>query len=189
MGRQTRFHMLPEDCKQFLEFVQQRDPVIVVDRSSKSEAIGEVQRPRERGETYSLWNQAVLPTLQRKFVRVEPNTASYYRIDNSLPVIEFWYPSPVPEPWNGRPGLTQGRVWAQFENPTQEFERWYNAVVRWIRKNFVRDAVVLGDYVGPAAYQWFKDGGLLLPHFRPPVTSSWLSWVQAQDQHRAIFCK
>jgi len=179
--------MLGEDCGEFLEFVHHRDPVIVVERSSKSETIQEAQRPWERGETYCLWNQAVLPTLQRKFVRVEPDTAaSYYGIDYSLPVIEFWYPSPVQEEWNGRPALTQGRVWAQFENSGKEFESWYNALVRWIRKNFVRDTV-LGDWVGPAAYQWYKDGGLLLPHFRPPVTKSWLSWVEAQDQHRAVF--
>ena len=179
--------MLAEDCREFLSFVQQRDPVAVVDRSSKLEAIEEVQHAWERGETYSLWNQALLPTLQRTFIRVEPEAASYYRIDSSLPLIEFWYPSPVPEPWNGRPALTQGRVWA--ENPTKAFESWYNALIRWIRKNFVRDAVLLGDWIGPAAYQWFKDGGLLLPHFRPPITTSWLSWVEAQDQHRAVFCK
>ena len=27
MGRQTRFHMLPEDCRRFLLFLQERDPV------------------------------------------------------------------------------------------------------------------------------------------------------------------
>lgn len=178
--------MLGEDCRKFLEFVHQRDPVIVVDRSSKSGAIEEVERPWERGETYCLWNQTVLPALQRRFVRAEPDTASYYGIDHSLPVIEFWYPSPIPEPWNGRPAITQGRVWAQFDDPTKEFESWYSGVARWIRKNFVRDTV-LGDYVGPVAYNWFKEGGVLLPHFRPPVTSSWLSWVEAQDQHRAVF--
>src|SRR5271169_6569075 len=29
MGRQTRFHMLPEDCRRFVLFLQERDPVIV----------------------------------------------------------------------------------------------------------------------------------------------------------------
>jgi hypothetical protein len=180
--------MLEEDCREFVAFIQKRDPVIVVDRSSKSKEIEEEQRPWERGKTYCLWNQALLPRLQRKFVRVEPERASY-GVDNSLPVIEFWYPQPVQEPWNGRPALTQGRVWARFENPTKEFESWYNAVVRWIRKNFVRDAVLLDGYIGPAAYKWYKNGGLLLPHLRPPVTSQWLSWVEAQDQHRAVFSK
>jgi hypothetical protein len=180
--------MLEEDCKRFVEFVRDRDPVIVVSRSSKVSSVEDVQRPWERGETYCLWNREVLPSLERKFIPPEPETSPYYRIDSSLPVIEFWYPSPVPEPWNGRLSLTQGRVWAQFVDSTRQFESWYNAVVRWLRKNFVRDTV-LGDYIGASAYAWFKQGGLLLPHFRPPVTSSWISWVEAQDQHRAIFSK
>jgi hypothetical protein len=189
MGRQTQFHMLADDCKNFTQFLQHRDPVIVVDRSSKSEDIDEVREPWERGGSYSLWNQALLPSLKRKFIAVEPKKASYFRIDSILPIIELSYPSPVQEPWNGRPSLTQGRVWAEFENRDKKFETWYNAVVRWIRKNFVRDAVMLNGYIGPAAYQWFKDGGILLPHLRPPVTKTWLSWVEAQDQHRAVFSK
>jgi hypothetical protein len=180
--------MLADDCRLFLEFVHERDPVVVIDYASKSGVIEEVERPWERGGSYLLWNQALLQVLQRRFVHVEPETKSYYGIDYSSPVIQFWYPSPIPERWNGRPAITQGRVWAQFVNPTKEFQSWYSALVRWIRKNFVRDKV-LGDYIGPAAYRWFKEGGLLLPHFQPPVTAVWLSWVEAQDQHRAVFSK
>jgi hypothetical protein len=189
MGRQTRFHMLAEDCKRFIEFVRQRDPIIVVDWRSDADEIKDVKRPWERGEMYYLWNQAAFPSLRRKFVQVRPGYgSSYYGIDQYQPVIQFMYPSPVQEPWNGRPALTKGRVWASFDDPPAEFGRWYDAVVRWIRRNFIRDKV-LGDYVGPAAYQWFKEGGVLLPHTRPPLTSSWLSWVEAQDQHRAVFVK
>jgi len=64
------------------------------------------------------------------------------------------------------------------------------AVARWIRKNFIRNPIPhLNGYVGPAAYEFFKTGGLLLPIFRPPLTNQWLSWMEAEDQHRAIFSK
>jgi hypothetical protein len=91
------------------------------------------------------------------------------------------------EPWNGQPALIQGRIWASFETENKEFELWYNAAVRWIRKNFIRDpAVGLDrDSIGPAAYEWFKAGGLLLPGFRPPVIEAWLGWASVQNQYRA----
>jgi hypothetical protein len=188
MGRQTGFHMLAEDCKHFLEFVRGRDPIIVIRRDSTSPTIEEIQRPWEQGGGYCLWNQALLPALAREYIP-ESDVGPYYRVDSVWPVIEFSYPGPVQEPWNGRPALTQGRVWAGFERENKDFEHWYNSVVRWIRKNFIKNPVPLGGYVGPAAYDWYKNGGLLLPVFRPPITPQWLSWVEAQDQHRAVFSK
>jgi hypothetical protein len=185
MGRQTQFHMMEEDCKQFLEYLHGRDPVIVIARDSKTLAIEEIQQPWKQGGLYSLWNQALLPSLTRK--KSDHSTFNY--VDGSLPVIEFTYPPPAAQLWNGRPALTQGRVWASFQRENKDFERWYNGVVRWIRKNFIKNPVPLGGYVGPAAYEWYRKGGILLPVFRPPLTSTWLSWVEAQDQNRAIFSK
>ena len=187
MGRQTRFHMLPEDCRRFVHFLQQRDPVIVAGiHSPVSAEITEVLRPWESGGFYCLWNQAILPELRReargKFLNVNQFAA---------PVIEFSYPSPIAEPWNSQPALYQGRIWASFETKNREFETWYNAVVRWIRKNFIRD-IAVGfdrDSIGPAAYEWFKSGGLLLPNFRPPLTDDWLAWASVQNQHRVDLTK
>jgi hypothetical protein len=73
-----------------------------------------------------------------------------------------------------------------FETENKAFEKWYNAVVRWIRKNFIRDLAVGHDRdsIGPAAYEWFRAGGLLLPNFRPPLTEAWLAWASVQNQHR-----
>ncbi|MGA3134472.1 MAG: hypothetical protein ABSC88_00615 [Terracidiphilus sp.] len=182
MGRQTRFHMLGEDCRRFVLFLQERDPVIVTEwHSSESAEVQEVSRPWEKGGAYCLWNQSIIPALSRKA------TGKYFNIDFSAPVIEFSYASPRVEPWNGQPALIQGRIWASFENEDKTFERWYNAAVRWIRKNFIRD-IALGldrDSIGPAAYEWFRTGGLLLPGFRPPLTDDWLAWASVQNQHRA----
>jgi hypothetical protein len=174
--------MLPDDCRQFVQFLQERDPVVVTDvHSSESAEIHDVIRPWERRGIYCLWNQAILPNLKRS------ETGKYFNIDFSAPVIEFSYEPPALEPWNGQAALLQGRIWASFDSDDQAFARWYNAVVRWIRKNFVRDEGVGHDRdsIGPAAYEWFKAGGLLLPSFRPPVTEAWLAWASVQNQHRA----
>lgn len=174
--------MLPEDCRHFVDFLQNRDPVIITRwHSANSAELEEVQRSWEQAETYCLWNQAILPTLKRK------PTGKYFNIDWAEPVIEFSYNPPALEPWNDQPALIQGRIWASFDDENKEFERWYNAAVRWIRKNFIRDPA-LGhdrDSIGPAAYEWFKAGGLLLPGFRPPVTETWLGWASVQNQYRA----
>ena len=180
--------MLPEDCELFLDFVQKRDPVFVLKRHSECSAIKSIPAAWEKQGLYVLWNQTIIPSLVRYEV---PRTAggTDYHIDSDLPVIEFSYPGPIPVEWNNRPALVQGRVWASFQQPTREFESWYNAVIRWIRKVFISNPVLLGGFVGPAAYEWWKCGGLLLPQFKPPITSSWLSWMDAQDQHRAVFDK
>jgi len=182
MGRQTRFHMLPEDCRNFLLFVQERDPVSVVEwHSTEFSEVKEVDCPWEQGGSYCLWNRAIIPTLSRRL------TGKYFNIEFSAPVIEFSYGSPRAEPWNGQPALVQGRIWASFETDDEAFARWYNALVRWILKNFIRE-IGLGlnrDSVGPAAYEWFKSGGLLLPGIRPPITEAWLGWVDSQNKYRA----
>lgn len=182
MGRQTRFHMLSEDCQRFVHFLQKRDPVVITEwHSSETAEVQEVTQPWEKGGHYCVWNQAIVPALSRKA------SGDFFNIDSSAPVIEFSYGSPGAEPWNGQPALVQGRIWASFENDTKGFASWYNATVRWIRKNFIRD-IALGldrDSIGPSAYEWFRTGGLLLPGFRPPITESWLAWASVQNQHRA----
>jgi len=174
--------MLDEDCRRFVRFLQERDPVIVTEwHSLESADIQEVQQPWEKGGSYCLWNQAIIPTLSRRA------SGKYFNIEFSAPVIEFSYASPQVEPWNGQPALIQGRIWASFETEDKAFGSWYSAAVRWIRKNFIRD-IALGlerDSIGPAAYAWFRAGGLLLPGFRPPITDAWMAWVSVQNQHRS----
>ena len=182
MGRQTQFHMLPADCQRFLEFVRGRDPVIVTRWYASNAQIEEIHRPWEEDGHYCLWNQALLRSLERH------QAENRFGIAFELPVIEFSYSAPAAEFWNRQHALIQGRVWASFEGGGKDFARWYNALARWIRRNFIRDrGIGLEGFIGPAAYQWFRDGGLLLPGFRPPLTEAWLAWVDVQNQHRAAF--
>ena len=70
--------------------------------------------------------------------------------------------------------LFRGRIWAQmysclwapelndevFEAKGERFERFYNSIARWLRRNYRRDPRY-GFYCGPAAWEWFmKDGQL-----------------------------
>jgi|SRR5579863_6932672 len=96
MGRQLQFHILPEDCRQLLKFIHQRDPVIVTNWTSELEEALEVQDPCSQGGWYCLWNQALLPNLKRRFVP-DSIKGPYYRVDSALPTIEFSYPAPVQE--------------------------------------------------------------------------------------------
>jgi len=190
MGKQTQLHMLPDDCRELLDHIQHRDPVVVVDRSADSKEVKEVKNPCLHGGSYCLWNQGLLPALEREYVHRGGHNP-YYRIDDDLPVVELSYPDPAQEVWNGRSVLAQGRVYTGLNAQKGEaFEKWYAAIVRWIRKNFVRNPIPhLGGFIGPVAYEWYRKGGTLLPMLRPPVTQQWISWVKAQDQHRKIFSK
>lgn len=174
---------MASDCSDFLQFIQNRDPVIVIQWTSGSSEIKEVKNACAEGGWYCLWNQHLLPSLQREYIK-DSDRGPYYRVDSALPVIEFSY-TPIQQLWNARPALRQGRVWAGFERKNKQFEHWYGAVVRWIRHKFVKNPVpLLGGYLGPAAYDWYLKGGLLLPSFQPPVTAEWISWAAAQDAHR-----
>jgi hypothetical protein len=167
MGRQVQISVLPEDVENLLAHVKSRHPVVLVKRDDFDSATVEPLEspPANANETLILWNQKLLPQLRREHIARE-TTGDYYRVDESAePVLEF-RGSFLGE-WCGRPSLTQGRIYGIFDNKRQEFARWYAQIVRYIRKAFVRNPASLSGYVGPAAYKWFLQGGLLLPTFLP----------------------
>jgi hypothetical protein len=186
MGRQIQFHVFPEDIQAFLAFVQDHDPVFVTLRDSDSPEIKTVADPSLESRVMMLWNQSLINSLERKHIVYPGRT--YYGIDASLPMLEF-SPSQLCE-WNGRKALLPGRIYGIFDTPIVGHQKWYNALNRWIRKNFVKSTLPLIGYVGPVAYEWYEKGGVLLPMMLPPaITPAWVSWVEAQDQHRATFSK
>ncbi len=184
MGRQTLVHMLREDTEAFLDFVLERDPVVVTLLDAQSPEVEPVSDPAAEMESMTLWNTALLPHLQRKLV-TRPGGHDYYRVPYSRPTLEF-SPSRATK-WNGKPALLQGRVYGfAFDTNTVEYERWYNAVASWIRTKFVRSQLTHPrGYLGPAASEWFRSGGILLPMFAPPRTPEWLSFVEGQESARS----
>jgi hypothetical protein len=181
MGRQIHFHMLLDDQDEFLRFVRKRAPIVVIARDSDSAKVEPAADP-DTGphKTLCLWNRDLLPDLQRKWIP-EPG---YYRVDSlKVPILEF-SPS-FAATWEGKPALGQGRIFGNFEQylgKPLDFEKWYGSLVRWIRQNYQKSPASSGGYVGPAAYEFYKGGGYLLPNILPPRTKEWLDEIG--KQHR-----
>jgi hypothetical protein len=171
--------MLPEDREVFLHFVRSRDPVVIVELISDGPGLKPVEAfDTEHSQSVCLWNQSLLPSLTRKYI-ARADRGPYYRVDESkLPVLEFT--TSFRATWDGKPALGQGRVYGTFEGKPPEFEKWYETIARWLRKNFHRNPTKMGGYVGPAAYAWFEKGGYLLPTFSPPKTAAWLAEIKKQ---------
>jgi hypothetical protein len=181
MGRRVQISVLPEDVENLLADVKNRHPVVLVKRDDCDSATVQPLEslPANANETLILWNQNLLPQLRRQHIARE-TAGGYYRVDESAePVLEFG--GSFLGEWCGRPSLTQGRIYGIFDNKSQEFARWYEQIVRYIRKAFVRNPASLSGYVGPAAYKWFLQGGLLLPAFLPPETDGWRKFFVDQD--------
>src|SRR5262245_52411466 len=163
MGRQIHISVMPEDVESLLAHIKGQHRVVLMKRDdSHSSNVEPLESPpASPNEILILWNQDLLPQLRRK--RVSRDSAEdYFRIDEFRePVLELG--GSFLGQWCGRPSLTQGRIYGVFDNKSKEFVRWYEQIVRYIRKAFVRNPASLYGYVGPAAYKWFLEGGLLLP--------------------------
>jgi hypothetical protein len=167
-------------------FLQRHDPVVITSWSSESPEIHDLSGSACRfDKPICLWNQPLLPHLERKFIPA-PKQRSYYRIDDSLPVLELSTSHQCT--WDGKAALTQGRVWGSFEEKSRSLESWFKAISRWIRSNYVPNRLTqLRGYIAPAALEWHKQGGILLPMLVPPVKPEWRKFVASQhDRTEAV---
>lgn len=179
MGRQIHFYMLPQDRVAFIHLVQESDPVVATLRDSDSSEVQPlVDFHVADKKTVSLWNRELLPHLERKWIPDQ----EYFRIDTlHTPTLEF--NSSFTATWEEKPALGQGRLFGDFDpylKKSPDFEKWYEQLTRWIRKNYRKSPTSLGGYVGPAAYEFYDRGGYLLPQFLPPKTENWLAEIGKQ---------
>ncbi len=179
MGRQVHFYMLREDRRAFLHYVQEHHPVAIILRDSDSSEVKPLADLNvSNGKTLCLWNRRLLPLLERDWV---PDPG-YYTIDG-LRTATLEFSSSLITTWEGKPALVQGRLFGDFDpylGKPPEFEKWYESLVRWIGKNYQKSPTSMGGYVGPAAYEFYNEGGYLLPQFRPPRTEVWLAEIGKQ---------
>jgi hypothetical protein len=181
MGRQIQLSMLPEDVDALLTYIKSRHSVVVVKRDDADSAIVKPLEllPRTGVGTLILWNQELLPELKRKLISGATH-GNYFHVDEQAqPVLEFG--ASILGRWRDRPSLTQGRIYGVFDNKSKAFSRWFDQITRHIRKAFVRNPANLSGYVGPVAYKWFCQGGLLLPTFLPPDTPAWQKFFGEED--------
>jgi len=180
MGRQIHFYMLPEDRSEFLRFIQEHDSAAVVLRDSDSSQVVPIGEDVGADKTLCLWNRKLLPNLERKWI---PDPG-YYRVDTlKAPILEFT-PS-FTATWEGKPALGQGRLFGSFEpylGKPEDFGKWYESLLHWIRQHYRKNPASTGGYVGPAAYEFYEHGGYLLPNFLPPKTKEWLAEIGKQHK-------
>jgi hypothetical protein len=179
MGRQIQLSMLPADRDALLTEIRSHAEVEVVMRDGDSSDVWPLASiPSRVVGTLILWNKLLTPTLERKLINT--SVPAYHRIDEfALPVLEL--SDSILTDWQGRPALTQGRIYGQFKGKPTAFEKWFEGSVRYIRKSWRKNPVPeLEGYIGPAASRWFDAGGLLLPMFVPPATGDWVKFMGRQ---------
>jgi hypothetical protein len=171
--------MLPDDRETFLRFVQKDDPVAIISESSDSPIVRPLEQPDFclHGNVY-LWNRRFLPCFKRKWI---PGPRYYGVSVLDLPLLQL--SASTLTIWGDEPALVQGRLYGVFDPDLERppgFEKWYERIVRWIRKNYRKNPTTAGGYVGPNAYELFEKGGYLLPQFLPPRTDLWLAEIGKQ---------
>jgi hypothetical protein len=164
MGRQIHFHMLPNDRDEFLRFVREADPVEFISKDGESSSV--VPLPMDAiDKEQSVYGASVL-----------------YE-----PILEF-RPSSALVTWEEKPALVQGRLYGIFDpylGKPPEFQKWYERLIGWIRKTYKKNPTSMSGYVGPAAYEFFEEGGYLLPQYLPVRTQAWLDEIAKQHQSPA----
>ena len=180
MGRQIQLHLLANDVNQLLEHISSKCDLKVILRDSDQDNLDSVKDPASEKGIMTLWNQTLLEDLKRKTI-VRNDGRPWYLVEGNLPTLEF--STSVETTWNGKPGLVQGRIYGQAVSSNSDFNRWYQSIVRWIRKEFHKNPASFG-YVGPEAWKWFQGGGILLPMFSPQVNSIWIGEIAKQQIYR-----
>jgi len=180
MGRQIQLHLLGSDVDLLLDHIRQGCDLAVLLRDSEVDDLATVADPQSEHSTMTLWNRDLLPNLRRKTIRRNDGSPWHF-IEDSLPTLDLWPCNLVA--WNEHPGLLQGRIYTGLIADDVGLVRWYESIVRWIRRKF-RKSPSWSGYVGPEAWEWFQQGGLLLPMFAPPVNPVWIAELEKQASQR-----
>ena len=163
MGRQIQLSILPADANTLLTVIRSKEPVELAVRSGVAPTLAPLGSIPDGSRDLVLWNRRFAPALKRSYIAAA-NPPYYLADEQTEPILEFSIS--VLTQWEGIPALTQGRIYGVFDAKPREFEKWYERIVRYIRKNWRKNPISwMGGYVGPAASEWFDSGGFCF--FRP----------------------
>jgi hypothetical protein len=184
VGRQTQLHVLAKDVNELLIAMHGKEPLEVAFRRGNAVTPERLPFVPENidGQVLVMWSERFAPNLQARYVPAQP---PYYCIDEQTESV-FELSLSRLTTWQGRPALTQGRIYAVFQNKQPEFEKCYDQLIRYIRRHWRKnptDPIKVGGYLGPAASEWFDRGGLLLPGYIPPVRSDWIERLSKQHSN------
>ncbi len=168
MGKQINFYMHGDDELEFLAAARQRTGVLVFPYRSATEKLEPSKNLPQIGEpfAFSLWlwspTECAPPVVQW----VEPQR-SYYIKEFASEVIQF------SRSFKTDGALVRGRIWAEMVGSagapekmfrkSSSFEKWYDSLARWIKKNYEKLDGPLPEYVGPGAAKFRREGGTLKP--------------------------
>jgi hypothetical protein len=169
MGKQVNFFMLPSDEERFIAHIYNLSGVIVP-HVQHTEELKEVAVPLPASD---IGRASEMDIVQKDafdlvtFDRIEKQDIWLINEFKS-PVIQFRRSKVI----DGK--LLRGRIWAEMyddgafwpvpvnriQYKGKEFERFYDSIARWIRRNFKLDPE-WKMYLGDAASEWRDSGGEL----------------------------
>lgn len=180
MGKQVNFYMLPEDEQLFLSKVQCNPNVVFLKSASTDQPEIEVVdnlasvTGENGGFMFYIWNRLfefhseyIAPHKVKIYDENIPGYIDTGRISYSISTID----APIIEYSRSfiREGvLREGRIWAEmhplvngeFVYKGAEFEKWYDDLAGWLRRNLKR-LKERSSYIGAEALKWYQAGGYL----------------------------
>lgn len=169
MGKQVNFYMDGDDELEFIAAARQRTEVLVFPYRSATETFEPLADLPQIGEpfAFSLWmwspTECAPPIVQ--WIEVQ---RAYYINEFASEVIQF------SRSIKDDGVLVRGRIWAEMvgtdpQDPagvfrkSASFEKWFDSLVRWIKKNYEKIDGPVPEYVGPGAAKFRRGGGVLKP--------------------------
>jgi len=170
--------MLQEDKEEFFQFLASKHEAFATAWTSTNSEIVRLESPATEKGSLALWEIRSGTQRERKRI-VRDNGSVVYEFDRDNSVLEYSPSCLVTH--EETPALLQGRLYTFLSDMPAETASLFRTASQWIKRSFEPCPYkLLGGYVGPAAMHWHRDGGLLLPMFKPAKTHAWEDFFRKQ---------